>query len=167
MPGQTIEKLSADSVVDAADASKCPIEVLNQLSEPGLPPHKLLLKEGCPVMLLWNLDPKKGLCNGTRLRVKSISSHVVFCTYLDRERAGPGAPIDGVVLLPHICCKSSEDGSFVEFDRKQFPIRVCFAMTTNKSQGQSLGRQGGRLLEPRGLLSWPALRVVEQSYRPE
>ena len=93
-------------------------------------------------MLLRNLDPKKRLCNGTRLQVKSISSHIVFCTYLDCERAGPGAPIDGVVLLPRICCRSSEDGSFVEFDRKQFPIRVCFAMTINKSQGQSLGRVG-------------------------
>ena len=29
MPGQAVEKLSADSVVDPADASKCPIEVLN------------------------------------------------------------------------------------------------------------------------------------------
>ena len=142
MPGQAVEKLSADSVVDAADANKYPIEVLNQLSEPGLPLHKLMLKEGCPVMLLRNLDPKRGLCNGTRLQVKSISKHVVFCTYLDRERAGPRAPADGVVLLPRICCRSSEDGSFVEFDRKQFPIRVCFAMTINKSQGQSLGRVG-------------------------
>lgn len=60
MPGQTVEKLSVDSVVDPADASNCPIEVLNQISEPGLPPHKLTLKEGCPVMLLRHLDPQKG-----------------------------------------------------------------------------------------------------------
>jgi ATP-dependent DNA helicase PIF1 len=135
MPGQTVEKLSTDIVVDPTDASKCPIEVLNQLLEPGLPPHKLALKEGCPVMLLRNLDPTKGLCNGTRLQVKSISRHVLFCTYLDRERAGPRAPADGIVLLPRIYCRSSEDNSLVEFDRKQFPIRVCFAMTINKSQG--------------------------------
>jgi ATP-dependent DNA helicase PIF1 len=133
MPGQTVDKLSTDSVVDAAAASKYPIEVLNQISEPRLPPHKLALKEGCPVMLLRNLDPSKGLCNGTRLQVKSISRHVVFCTYLDRERAGPGAPADGIVLLPSICCRSSEDGSFVEFNRKPFPIRVCFAITINRS----------------------------------
>jgi hypothetical protein len=101
-----------------------------------------MLKDGCPVMLLRNLDPSRGLCNGTRLQVKSVARHVVFCTYLDRERAGPRAPADGVVLLPRICCRSSEDGSFVEFDRKQFPIRVCFAMTINKNQGQSLGRVG-------------------------
>jgi hypothetical protein len=28
----------------------------------GLPPHKLPLKEGCPVVLLRKLDPKKRLC---------------------------------------------------------------------------------------------------------
>lgn len=133
MPDQTAEKLSTNSVVDAADASKYPVEVLNQLSEPRLPPHKLTLKEGCPVMLLRNLHPSKGLCNGTRLQVKSISRHVIFCTCLDRERAGPRAPADRIVLLPSICCRSSEDGSFVEFDRKPFPIRVCFAITINKS----------------------------------
>ena len=142
MPGQTVQKLSADSVVDPADASKYPIEVLNQLSESGLPPHKLTLKEGCPVMLLRNLDPGRGLCNGTRLQVKSISDHVLICTYLDRGRAGPAAPADGIVLLPRICCRSIDDNSFVEFDRRQFPVRVCFAMTINKSQGQSLGRVG-------------------------
>jgi hypothetical protein len=142
MPGELVEKLSSDSVVDPADASKCPIEVLNHLSESGLPPHKLTLKVGCPVMLLRNLDPRRGLCNGTRLQVKSVSRHVLFCTYLDRGRAGPEAPADGVVLLPRICCRSAEGSSFVEFDRRQFPIRVCFAMTINKSQGQSLGRVG-------------------------
>ncbi|XTI89044.1 hypothetical protein V2W45_1399803 [Cenococcum geophilum] len=46
MPGHSVETLSTDSVVDLADASDCPTEVLNQLSEPGLPPHKLTLKEG-------------------------------------------------------------------------------------------------------------------------
>jgi len=142
MPGQAVEKLSADNVVDPADASYYPVEVLNQISESGLPPHKLTLKESCPVMLLRNLDPRRGLCNGTRLQVKSISDHVLFCTCFDRRRAGPAAPADGIVLLPRISCRSSEDNSFVEFDRRQFPIRVCFAMTINKSQGQSLGRVG-------------------------
>ena len=93
-------------------------------------------------MLLRNLDPRRGLCNGTRLQVKSISNHILICTYLDRERAGPEAPADGIVLLPCICCRSSDGNSIVEFDRRQFPVRVCFAMTINKSQGQSLGRVG-------------------------
>jgi hypothetical protein len=119
MPGQTVEKLSTDSVVDPADAGKCPVEVLNQISDTGLPPHKLRLKEGCPVMLLRNLDPQKGLCNGTRLQVKSISNHVLLSTYLDRARDGPAPPADGVILLQRIYCRSGEDSSFIEFDRRQ------------------------------------------------
>jgi len=142
MPSKAVDKLSADSVIDPGDACKYPTEVLNQVSESGLPPHKLTLKEGCPVMLLRNLDPRRGLCNGTRLQVKSISDHILICTYLDRERAGPEASADGIVLLPRICCRSSDSNSIVEFDRRQFPVRVCFAMTINKSQGQSLGRVG-------------------------
>jgi hypothetical protein len=74
--------------------------------------------------------------------VKSVSEHVLVCTYLDPNRAGPETPDDGVILLPRICCRSPEDASFVDFDRKQFPVRVCFAMTINKSQGQSLKRVG-------------------------
>src|SRR5947199_3551074 len=91
-------------------------------------------------MLLRNLAPKRRLCNGTRLLVKSISKHVLFCTYLDPSRAGPEAPADGVILLPRICCQSAENTSFIDIDYKQFPIYVCCAMTINKNQDQFLKR---------------------------
>jgi len=36
-----------------------------------------------------------------------------------------------------------KDGDFpFEWRRRQFPVRVCFAMTINKSQGQTLQRAG-------------------------
>ncbi|XP_021991851.1 ATP-dependent DNA helicase PIF1-like [Helianthus annuus] len=44
-----------------------PVEFLNSLNVSGLPPHKLHLKIGCPIILLRNIDPSHGLCNGTRL----------------------------------------------------------------------------------------------------
>ena len=34
------------------------------------------------------------------------------------------------------------------FQRRQFPLAVCFAMTINKSQGQSLSKVGLFLREP-------------------
>jgi ATP-dependent DNA helicase PIF1 len=46
-----------------------PTEFLNSLSITGLCDHELHLKVGVPVMLLRNLDPSRGLCNGTRLIV--------------------------------------------------------------------------------------------------
>lgn len=42
-------------------------ETLHAFSPGGLPPHKLTLKVGYPIVLLQNLDPKVGLCKGTRL----------------------------------------------------------------------------------------------------
>ena len=36
----------------------------------------------------------------------------------------------------------SDETMLLKFQRKQFPICVCFAMTINKSQGQSLSHVG-------------------------
>ncbi|RCV30475.1 hypothetical protein SETIT_6G097900v2, partial [Setaria italica] len=42
-----------------------PPEFLNTLTPNGLPPHMLKLKINCPIILLRNIDPANGLCNGT------------------------------------------------------------------------------------------------------
>jgi len=42
-------------------------------------------------------------------------------------------------LIPRILLASMEGELPFILSRKQFPIRLCFAMTVNKSQGQTLG----------------------------
>jgi len=48
-----------------------PVEYLNAINCSGLSLHKLELKKlelkkGCPVMVLRNLNPEGGVCNGSR-----------------------------------------------------------------------------------------------------
>ncbi|GFR70913.1 ATP-dependent DNA helicase PIF1 [Elysia marginata] len=50
-----------------------PIEFINKLCPSGLPPNLLLLKKHCIIMLLRNLDPQNGHCNGTRYIVENYT----------------------------------------------------------------------------------------------
>jgi len=64
--GEQMVYHSFDSAVDDPH-NYYPPEFLNTLTPNGLPSHVLKLKIGCPVILLMNIDPANGLCNGTRL----------------------------------------------------------------------------------------------------
>ena len=68
-PGVAREYLSADSILEEDHRDAIPVEFLSSLAPSGLPDHRLLLKQGCPVMLLRNLQagPTCSLRNGTRL----------------------------------------------------------------------------------------------------
>ena len=66
----TKEYLSANSKCSSDDQTfqLYTLEFLNSLDlGGGYPPHVLSLKVNAHVMLLRNLDPRCGLCNGTRI----------------------------------------------------------------------------------------------------
>ncbi|TKW14428.2 hypothetical protein SEVIR_5G168250v4 [Setaria viridis] len=116
---------------------------LTHLTPNGFPPHLLKLKIGCPIILLRNIDPANGLCNGTRLVVRgfqrnSIDAEIVLGQHAKKR-----------VFLPRIPLCPYDDEMFpFQFKMKQFPIRVSFAMTINKSQGQTIPNVGVYLPSP-------------------
>ncbi|KAK9065053.1 hypothetical protein SSX86_016437 [Deinandra increscens subsp. villosa] len=114
-----------------------PLDFLNSLNVSGLPPHKLRLKVGCPIILLRNIDPSHGLCNGTRLICKGFQRNVIDAEIAVGQHTGKR------VFLPRIPLTLSEDDMFpFKLKRKQFPVRLSFAMTINKAQGQTIPHVG-------------------------
>ncbi|XP_021995720.1 uncharacterized protein LOC110892890 [Helianthus annuus] len=65
-----------------------PVEFLNSLNISGLAPHKLRLKIGCPIILLRNIDPSHGLCNGMRLICKGFMRNVIDAEIAVGQHAG-------------------------------------------------------------------------------
>jgi ATP-dependent DNA helicase PIF1 len=124
------EYLSVDSTEDASNSF--PEEFLNSLSLSGLPQHSLTLKVGAPVMLLRNINPQDGLSNGTRMTIKRLLNNVIECKVSSGRSAGK------VVFIHRVSLISSNKEIPFQLRRHQFPIRVCYAMTINKSQGQTL-----------------------------
>lgn len=129
---------SIDTPCHADDATNYPVEFLNSLKPAGLPYHRLALRKGTPVMLLRNLKPPK-LCNGTRLQVKALHKNLVEAVILTGCARGETVFVPRIPLMPN-------DLPF-EFKRLQFPLKVCFAMTINKSQGQTFKVAGVDLRE--------------------
>jgi hypothetical protein len=88
------------------------------------------------------MDQTNGLCNGTRMVLLDIKSRVLQCRILGGKHAGK------VIFIPRISLQPSNEDLPISLIRQQFPVRLAFSMTINKSQGQSLHHVGVDLRKP-------------------
>ena len=127
LPGSNTVLRSSDEIGNTQDQFRFNTEYLNSLLPNGFPPHELNLKPGMPLMLLRNLSPKQGLCNGTKLIFeKALDNKLLLCKVSDS---------DNTVLIPRITFIPKPGDFAMEWSRRQFPVKPGFSMTFNKSQG--------------------------------
>ncbi|CAN1841328.1 ATP-dependent DNA helicase PIF1 [Linum perenne] len=119
---QSLQYIKSRAIVSPTNAVVSEINniLLAQISGPSkiyfssdsLSPTKI-------VMLLRNINPTSGMCNGTHVLLTDLGEYVIS-----------GLIVSGTL------------------ERRQFPIRICYAMTINKSQGQTLDHVGIYLPKP-------------------
>ncbi|KAK4395922.1 ATP-dependent DNA helicase RRM3 [Sesamum angolense] len=94
-------------------------------------------------MLLRNSNPIEGLCNGTRLICRGLGEKVIHAEIATGHFKGKQT------FIPRIPLESPDKRQCpIPFTRTQFPVKLCFAMTINKAQGQTLDFVGVYLREP-------------------
>ena len=100
-PGKPVVLSSSDDLINANDFQRYNIEYLNTLSPAGLPNHRLFIKTGMPLMLVRNLNPKMGLCNGTRLIFNKVHNiHLLECSIAGGEHKTRKVLIPRITLRP-------------------------------------------------------------------
>ncbi|XP_058742091.1 uncharacterized protein LOC131614535 [Vicia villosa] len=127
-------------------------EFLSSLTTSGLPNHLIRLKVGTPVMLMRNIDQSEGLCNGTRVMITKMANHVIEAKIMAGKCCG------NLVYIPRMDMSPSQSPWPFKLKRRQFPIIVSYAMTINKSQGQSLDKVG--LFLPRDVFTHGQIYVA-------
>ncbi|KAI7955119.1 hypothetical protein MJO28_005519 [Puccinia striiformis f. sp. tritici] len=132
LPGPSLT-LTSINTPDPDGFNSLPEECLNKPPPAGLPEHRIIVKVGMPIVVTRNMAISKGVCNGSRVLITAVQTGCI----IGKLMTGPFAGDE--VMLP--CCKLQNKGGQklgLSFYQHQFPILAVYAMSINKSQGQTL-----------------------------
>ncbi len=95
-----------------------------------------MLAVGDIVFLQRNLDKRVSLTNNTRLRILEINTKFIKVQTLDEKPVSHLIPKITFSFRPYPNAGGAM--KLLEVNRYQLPLRLAYAMTFNKSQGQPL-----------------------------
>jgi len=137
-PAQEIYELAShDYLCDVDDPfgylANCLDETtLNKFNANGIPKHILRLKIN-DICIVTRALKASDIATNSRVKILSISSKVIKAQLLDESNR--------TVLIPKIRFKFKLDyGESYQMMRCQFPLRLAYCMTYNKSQSQTFER---------------------------
>ncbi|CAG8668115.1 13719_t:CDS:2 [Gigaspora margarita] len=132
LDAEKFEYFSANLVEDnnQVDRRLYSTEFLYLLTPSGMLPYRLVLKKDVPVILLYNFDPFKRLYNSTRLMIKNCYKLVLdtkIITGVNKEKR---------IFIPRLRLTSADSDFPFQFVRRQFPMRLSFAIKLTKHKAK-------------------------------
>ena len=105
------------------------LDTLQFYNKPGVPVHELKLKINDICFLMRTLSKKEHLCKNVRVQIRKITAYRIEVLALTEN------PV--IRNIPRIKFDITHSIGYT-LVRTQFPLQLCYAMTINKSQGQTL-----------------------------
>ncbi|RPA80100.1 hypothetical protein BJ508DRAFT_377315 [Ascobolus immersus RN42] len=118
-------------------------DYLTLLRSNGIPNHCLNLKVGAVCTIMRNLSIDKGLVKNARVIIQAMHRHsiqVSLCSDYSPNNGSIGAQQDTWVPIPRILFEFNPGYVPWTIERRQFPLRLAYAVTYNSCQGLTLDR---------------------------
>jgi ATP-dependent DNA helicase PIF1 len=132
LPGETCVYDAADFInfdlIEEGDRPNIFTEFLRAQNPSGLPPARLELKIEILIICLRNLFLREGLCNGTRMIVTKLREYFIKIRIISGQFYGEDRAISRIILNANM-----GEGAW-QHNRKQFLVRLYFAITINKTK---------------------------------
>lgn len=138
LPGDMQVSNAADSYVDCGSPDDFPPDYVDTLAMKGAPPSKLLLKKGAKYMCIRNLDPRRGIVNGTMMELISIARKFLQFRILSGKSA------HSIEIMTKSVFTITPEASGLPFTviRRQYPVIPAYCLSVHKAQGQTIAKLG-------------------------
>ena len=106
------------------------------LTQNGVPPHELKLKQGCICLIMRNMSVEKGLVKNARVKIECLHRRYIEVRIINNRTGKLG----DIHCIPRIQFEFTPLCASWTVHRLQFPLQLAYTSTFNGCQGLTLDK---------------------------